>query len=329
MADMEFIWGQCKITGKRFSSNRGFLNHLRSLKMTSKEYYDTFHKQETEDECKTCGKKTKYHSYSYSKYCSTQCHKNDPEFRMLISTRFVTNPDTLLSFREKTKDKGDCNVAKRKETIAKKCSELGISETEYYSNHSRKSYTNRTPESIAASIDKAMETKEKTKNFGGKSSYKKYEFFDETVALQGYEPVVLDYLVNDLLLGKNQISIGKSKIPVIKYIDVDGKTRNYYPDFFLPEKNLLIEVKSNFTYNQHLNNVRNKLNGAVSAGYSIVLVIVSKTEARKCRLEGSKKLLDWAISSQASNPRVYEEGSTTIQNGVETSVSKCNPTSNG
>jgi hypothetical protein len=59
-----------------------------------------------------------------------------------------------------------------------------------------------------------------------------------------------------------------------------------------------------------------------------VLIIPSKSEARKGKLDGSKKLLDWAISSQASNLDSgliikHEEGSTTILCGVESSDSKC------
>lgn len=63
---------------------------------------------------------------------------------------------------------------------------------------------------------------------------------------------------------------------------------------------------------------------------SIILVIPSLIEVRKNRLDGSKKLLDWAISSQASKESnnapfvaIYDEGSTTILLGVESSDSKC------
>lgn len=60
----------------------------------------------------------------------------------------------------------------------------------------------------------------------------------------------------------------------------------------------------------------------------IIVVVPSGREARKRKLEGSKNLLDWAISSQASNHMqpfvaMYDEGSTTILLGVESSDSKC------
>lgn len=100
----------------------------------------------------------------------------------------------------------------------------------------------------------------------------------------------------------------------------------YFPDAIIP--NYYLEVKSEYTFNLHRENVYEKICGVFDQGKNIIVVIPSKFEVRKGNLEGSKKLLDWAISSQASNhqqPHVlmYDEGSTTILYGVESSDSKC------
>lgn len=68
--------------------------------------------------------------------------------------------------------------------------------------------------------------------------------------------------------------------------------------------------------------------GVFDSNKNIILAIPTKRELRKNKLDGMKNLLDWAISSQASNhnePHVlmYDEGSTTILYGVESSDSKC------
>ena len=104
------------------------------------------------------------------------------------------------------------------------------------------------------------------------------------------------------------------------------KQRLYYPDAKL--KNFLVEVKSTYTFNKHRENVFEKIGGVFDANESIIIVIPSTEESRKGRLEGTKILLDWAISSQASKEEqpfvaFYDEGSTTIQIGVESSDSKC------
>jgi hypothetical protein len=157
----------CKITGKEFNSLRGFLNHLRTLKMTSKEYYDKYIKIDGEDICK-CGNQKTYQNFKYNKFCPD---KNCP---------------SLIEIR-------NCAVSKR------------------------------------------------------------------------------------------------------------------------------------FTGNDR----KEKIGGVFDLEQNIVLIIPSRIEVRKNKLDGCKKLLDWAISSQASKDcnnsfvAIYDEGSTTIRIGVESSDSKC------
>lgn len=305
------IWRTCKETGKEFSSCRGFLNHLRTLKMSSKNYYDKHYRKDDEGFCTECGEPTKYHGFAYSQYCSSACHNKSDGFRELISKRFITNPDALLSFIEKRKGV-DCNIEKRRATIKSKCEKLGITEFEYYSEHSKRGHRSITPEVRAAATRKALETKLKNGTVCYRSGYKSYPFFDETISLQGYEPIVLDCLIHDLKLGKEQIIAGKKEIPVIDYMKADGTFHQYFPDFFLPEHNILVEVKSSYTYDQHKDDVLRKCQASVDSGYSIVLLVLSQHESRKRKLDGSKNLLDWAISSQAPKPTWYGEGSTTI-----------------
>lgn len=186
-----------------------------------------------------------------------------------------------------------------------------------------------TDEEKKNSVIKRMETIESTTgNYRGRSGYKSYPFFNETVSLQGYEPYVLEYLIESGLT-KDMIKAGKSLIPKIEYVNKDGKNSLYFPDFYLPESNLIIEVKSKYTYELHKENNILKAEATIKAGYSILMLVVKVSEARKGKLEGSKKILDWAISSQAPKPTWYGEGSTTIPVGVESSDSKCSPTKNG
>lgn len=317
-------WRICKETGKKFNSFRGFLNHLRTIKMSSKEYYDKHFKKENEGIC-YCGNMTNYYSFSYKKYCSDVCWCKSNEHRNNIKNKFINNPSALDSFRKKIKEnKVDNNIDKRRKTIREKCRKLNITENQYYSEHSKKSAMSISSEKRKNMTLKAMSTKEKTDNFGGKSTYKKVKFFDEYVLLQGYEQIVLKSLIEDFNLGKNDILIGKSNVPIIRYKD-NLKERMYFPDFFLPNKNLLIEVKSLFTLKNNIENVYLKCKYSLKNGYSILLIVVDVQEARNGKLDSSKKLLDWAISSQSPKPTWYGEGSTTILNGVESSDSKNNP----
>lgn len=304
------VWRTCKVTNKTFNSARGFLNHLRTLNLSSKEYYDKFFRKSDEGIC-YCGNLTKYRGFSYNEYCSAKCATKSEKHRKCISERFLRNPKALVSFREKKKSLTiDYNksIEKRRKTISEKCKKLGISQEEYYSQHSKNAFNGISSEKITERTLKAMKTKEKNGTLESRSGYKKYPFFDEFVSLQGYEPIVLDSLLKDFNFGKDEIMIGKSKIPIIKY----GNNRLYFPDFYLPKQNLLIEVKSTYTFEQHKENVFDKCSASLKSGYSIALVILTRSEARNRKLDGSKNLLHWAISSQAPNPIWYGEGSTTI-----------------
>lgn len=317
------IWKQCKVTNKRFNTMRGFLNHLRTLKMTSKEYYDKFYKSPNEGIC-YCGKETTYKSFSYRDYCSDVCACKSDAHRLSVKNRFINNPEALDSFKHhRNTKKWSNNVEKRKKTIQQKCVNMGITETEYYSNHSKTAYLSRSEETKKNALMKMMETKNRLGNYGGRSGYKPYPFFDTIVTLQGYEPIALESLINDYHLGKNDIKIGKSEVPTVGYFH-NNKKRIYFPDFYLHNQNLLIEVKSEYTLKQHYDVVMKKCQASIDSGYSICLLVISKHEARNRKLDSSKKLLDWAISSQAPNPIWYGEGSTTILNGVGSSDPKCN-----
>jgi hypothetical protein len=75
--------------------------------------------------------------------------------------------------------------------------------------------------------------------------YKPYEFKNgKTVNIQGYEPFALKILEN--IYNPDNILTGL-EIKPIKYKYKNSK-KTYYPDIYLPSKNLMIEVKSNYTY---------------------------------------------------------------------------------
>ena len=69
----------------------------------------------------------------------------------------------------------------------------------------------------------------------------------KTVNLLGYEPVFLDYLLTKF--NESEITIGYAAYQKIgcTYVQT-GKSHRYIPDFYIESRNLVIEVKSNYTY---------------------------------------------------------------------------------
>ncbi len=75
------------------------------------------------------------------------------------------------------------------------------------------------------------------------------------VKLQGYEHFELTRLLS--IYAIDEIIINNSYMPEIWYFGLDDKKHRYYPDFYIPKDNLIIEVKSGYT--MHLELTMNKL----------------------------------------------------------------------
>ena len=93
----------------------------------------------------------------------------------------------------------------------------------------------------------------------------------EIIKLQGYEPKALDYLLTKY--NENEILYKKSEMPTLFYIGEDNKTHRYYPDFYIPKDNLIIEVKSWFTYTNNLISNLLKEDGVLGNNYKYKIMI--------------------------------------------------------
>jgi Uma2 family endonuclease len=63
----------------------------------------------------------------------------------------------------------------------------------------------------------------------------------------GYEPFALNELVK--IYKEDEIKTFGGDKPTIKFY-ADGKSRNHFTDIFIPHLNLIIEVKSTWTYSK-------------------------------------------------------------------------------
>jgi len=69
------------------------------------------------------------------------------------------------------------------------------------------------------------------------------------IRIQGYEYIALDELVK--IYKEDDILTNRRDMPKIKYI-LNGKEKRYYPDIWIKSKNIIIEVKSDYTYKKDL-----------------------------------------------------------------------------
>jgi hypothetical protein len=105
--------------------------------------------------------------------------------------------------------------------------------------------------------------------------FKDYTFpSGKIVRIQGCEYKALDELLK--IYNEYDIINDRTLVPKIWYETVDDKKHKYYPDIFIPKDNLIIEVKSKWTYNgkpiwKETNLLKEK--ACIAAGYNFKFMI--------------------------------------------------------
>jgi hypothetical protein len=82
------------------------------------------------------------------------------------------------------------------------------------------------------------------------NSNKIYKFpSGKTIQIQGYENFALDLLIKNY--DDKEIINRRIDMPNI-FFEYKKRNARYFPDFYIPKDNLIIEVKSDYTYKKHL-----------------------------------------------------------------------------
>jgi hypothetical protein len=299
----------CEINKQYYSTLRGMLNYLRKVNITSQEYYLTYIGDI--GKCLYCNNSTKFHQIDkgYRIYCSVGCKNKSKEHKECVKNRFVNNPEKKKSFIEKSKQTKSNWSDEYKDMISQKRilsyhSKYGKN---YFSEKAKRQWERRTSQDIENIVEKSKQTKIKN-NYQPtpyKNSNKVFECGGITFRVQGYEDIAIRLLSK--LIEITEIKTG-DQVPRINL----PEDKKYYPDLYY--KNLLIEVKSEYTFNINLEENIIKHKSSINQGYNhIFLVIHSKDVTKDRTLKNEDKylsILHKAISSQASN--ILEEGSTTI-----------------
>ena len=97
-----------------------------------------------------------------------------------------------------------------------------------------------------------------------KSRYEIFQYNNSDIFYQGsYEKDFLDKYYEKLNI---------SKIDFINY-RFDNKNKKYYPDFYISKYNLIIEIKSLYTYNKYLDKNISKKQACIELGYNFIFII--------------------------------------------------------
>lgn len=137
-------------------------------------------------------------------------------------------------------------------------------------------------------------------------SRKQYKFpSGKEVLVQGYENHCIDQLLRE---GVDENDIIVEDIPTISY-NWNG-SRNYYPDIFVPSKNLLIEVKSHFIWNfQVFQNIQ-KMKHSEEQGYHMELRVYDGKGAEIYRRNRWKGVEPFLLDRSGTEEYIDDESKT-------------------
>jgi hypothetical protein len=105
--------------------------------------------------------------------------------------------------------------------------------------------------------------------------FKEYKFPSGRITqVQGYEPAALNALI--LIYNEQDIQTSFENQLAIDYYSNDGKSHVYYPDIFVTSENMIIEVKSTYTYDLHKEKNELKARACVEQGYKFQFYIIDR-----------------------------------------------------
>lgn len=97
--------------------------------------------------------------------------------------------------------------------------------------------------------------------------------------LQGYEPAAIEWIIANKGLSAKDLVSAAEGTPVIRY-SCAGNEHKHFPDFFVPSRNLLIEVKSEYTFRKALDKNAAKCRAAKAQGYRYVMLVLGRDGSR-------------------------------------------------
>ena len=248
------------------------------------------------NECIVCGSKTKFENYvkGYRKYCSQKC----------VNKSIITKEKRICKICKKKFEIHKCRI---KNTCSKICAEkysqmpdikekqktnLKISVTKKYGveNYSQTQECKRkvkqtkllkygnenycNSDKIRKNLIKRYED-DKYWQFR-KSTYKPYILpSGKEIKVQGYENISLDFLLK--IYKEHEIVFSKKEIPKFEYI-MGGISHHYIPDFYLPNENTIIEVKSEWTLNKNKDSFDLKKQSVLKNGYKFKVLVFDNRE---------------------------------------------------
>ena len=257
----------CRLCEKECKSTNSLMKHVNAShkEYDKKRYYDEFLRENEEGTC-PCGKETTFHDVGrgYLKFCSHSCYAHDKNTREKMSERARGKKQSLETIQKRITN---TDQAKKEEQRRLTCiARYGVENIIF----------------IPGSKDKARATcimkygvrspTQRSRSTHGK--WKTIIIEGKKFRVQGYEDIFLERSL-EFGFSCESLTQGKNNCPTIPWKDSNGIEHVYFPDFFIQDRNLLIEIKSSWTFENNKESALAKLNAAKKLGYNTMCIIFS------------------------------------------------------
>jgi hypothetical protein len=259
----------CEECRKLFVNINGLAQHVNCYHDT-KEYFDKWLKEKGDDSCKICGEKTKFRGLrGYNDKCSKKC--------AIVLRQQHLEENNLKKYGVK-------NSYQRKD-IKEKCKQIHLENLGVENPRQSKMIQEKAKQTSKErygdeNYNNTKKNKETCfKNFGVEHPYQNPDIFLKT-QIKGFKcqtfkntdlyyrgSYELDFLENFFDVYPDIINA-----PSIKYM-FDNKIKIYFPDFFIPSLNLIIEIKSLYYFNRFKDKCIAKEKATITNGFNYLLII--------------------------------------------------------
>ena len=303
----------CEECDRLFKSKTSLCSHIKQSHNNTKDYFDKWIKEKNDDKCKICNKITKFISigYGYNNCCSKKCSNkyrdinkkkstfkkygvesifNSKKIMFKIKKIFnkkygVNNAFESKEIREKGKqtkikkygNKNYNNQEKNKQTCLEKYGVENVFQVEEIKDKCKKTKKEKYNDEKYINQEKGKQTY--LKKWGveypmqnkeifekqQKASFKAKKYKDTDLFYRG--SLEFDFLETYLLSIPEIINA-----PTVKYY-FKGSYHNYFPDFYIPSLNLIIEIKALYYYEKYKAMCDAKAKGTIKKGFNYIMIV--------------------------------------------------------
>jgi hypothetical protein len=251
--------------------------------------------------CKFCKTETEFVSIDigYRGYCSSACSNSDPDKKAKSVDTFIANcgyENISQSPVAKEKKRLTClknHGVDHPQQSAKVRKLTGKNNLRKYGHKNVSSVKEFQDNRTATMIERygsenAMGNAElrhlaASRGAASRGRLKEYTLGKRVVGVRGYEPQALNWLLANTKLSPSSICVDtEGTVPRFNYYH-EGDQHTYYPDFYIPKQNRVVEVKCIWTFlktSRELLRIKRKRNSAITDGYSFTFMLMDEKGVR-------------------------------------------------